>query len=228
MANEATIRVRLDTSGAKGDLADLYRMMAGAPGVRPGAVSAASGATGMASVALGGGGGAASVPGGAALAGGAAAGAFGISWAGLALGAAIGGTAALFGRGAASDAGTMMGAATRGGSDAIANFLFGTAPSAAAGHQRTLDEVKRLMGGAVGNGAGLEGATSLYHSLNQLYGPQAKGERMIDKALGGEGWSEIMKEIRAGNGGVVGLVIQWLEKIVNAIENLRNSLPFVG
>lgn len=222
MANEATIRVRLDTSGAKGDLADLYRMMAGAPGVRPGAVSAGSGAAGAVA---GGGGGAA--PGTAAL-GGAAAGAFGLSWAGLALTAAIGGGAALFGRGAAADAGTMLGAATRGGSDAISNFLFGSAPSAAAGAQRTLDEVKRLMGGAVGNGAGLEGAQSLYNSLNQLYGPQAKGERMIDKALGGQGWSAIMDEIRAGNGGVVGLVIQWLEKIVNAIESLRSSIPFSG
>lgn len=222
MANEATIRVRLDTTGAKGDLADLYRMMAGAPGVRPGAVSAAAGAAG--SVAGGGGG---TAPGVAAL-GGAAAGAFGISWAGMAVTAALGGAVALFGRSAAQDAGTMLGAATRGGSDAISNFLFGSAPAAAAGSQRTLDEVKRLMGGAVGNGAGLQGAQSLYNSLNQLYGPQARGERMIDKALGGEGWKAIMDEIRAGNGGVVGLVIQWLEKIVNAIEGLRSALPFGG
>ena len=59
-------------------------------------------------------------------------------------------------------------------------------------------------------------------------GDQAKGERMIDKALGGEGWNAIMDEIRAGNGGVVGLVIQWLEKIVNAITDLRSAMPFGG
>lgn len=221
MANEATVRVRLDTSGAKGDLADLYRMMAGAPGVRPGTVSAAAGATGLGAVPSGVAGGAASGPG---AAGGGGAGGFGLSWGSIALGSA----AALLGRGAAQDAATMLGAASRGPSDALSQFLFGSAPSAAAGHQRTLDEVKRLMGGAVGSGSGLGGATSLYNSLSQLYGPQAKGERLIDKALGGEGWNAIMAEIRAGNGGVIGLVIQWLEKIVNAIENLRTALPFVG
>ena len=122
----------------------------------------------------------------------------------------------------------MLGAATRGPSDAIAKFLFGTAPSAAAGSDRSLDEVKRTMGLAVGMGGSLEGATSLYNALQQIHGPQAKGERMIEQALGGKSAEAIMAEIRAGNGGVVGLVINKIEDVVKAIASLKDALPFLG
>lgn len=188
MVEEAKIRVRLDTSGAKGDLAELYRQMANAPSVRTAGGYGAGGPGGHG----GGGGGLGSIGGMA------------IGWGTAIAAAGVG----LFGRDAIRDTGTMIGALTRGPSKAISDFLFGTAPSAVQASDSALEQVKKTMGFAVGMGAPMGAAKSLYDSLMTYEEPKARGERMIDDALSGKSAGALADAMRKGEGGLMGEMFQ--------------------
>lgn len=197
MVEEAKIRVRLDTSGAKGDLADLYRQMANAPSVRT-------------SGAAGGGGG-----GGGGSGGGSGIGGFSIGWGSAIAAAGIG----LFGRQSIADAGSMIGALTRGPGRAISEFLFGTAPSAVQASDSSIEQVKKMMGFAVGMGAPLGAAQSLYQSLMSYEEPKARGERMIENALSGKGAGALEDAMRKGEGGLLGKMFQAFIDFTTWIKN---------
>lgn len=204
MSEEAKIRVRLDTTGAKGDLADLYRQMANAPSVRT--AGALSG---------GGGGGA----GGGGGGGGFSIGGMAIGWGTALAGIGVG----LFGRDTVRDAGSMLGALTHGPSRAIADFLFGTAPSAVQASDSAIEQVKKTMGFAVGMGAPMGAAKSLYDSLMTYEEPKARGERMIEDALGGKSAAALADAMKRGEGGLVGEGLQLMKEF---FEFVKNNWPF--
>ncbi|MGE0193319.1 MAG: hypothetical protein AB7T63_14900 [Planctomycetota bacterium] len=130
MGKDAKIRVRLDLTGARADLANLYRDMGNAPGVGGGGMPSI-GATGTGPA-----------PGGGGFAG------MGLGRLfGLALGAT--GIAPLLGPGLHQQS-SMMNGLLGGFGQAAANGLYGDIGADARGDRRALDEVKGMMGLAIG------------------------------------------------------------------------------
>ena len=162
MAQEAKIRVSLDTSGARRDLEGLYGDMRRAPGIQApgiggGGVGGAGGAGGRGGGGLGGG--------------------FNIA---RMLPALLAGAA--FGRDSIATAGTLGGSLTGGVSGRIEEALFGNLGPEAKGRNRAASEVAGQLGMARGMGLlGDDQANSLFNAIKPLYEAEERGKRELER-----------------------------------------------
>lgn len=197
MGSEAKVKVRLDLSGARADLASLYRDMGNSPGV---------------AVAPGGVGGG----GGAAMGGAAGGGGFGGMGLGrlFGLGAGLLGAGALL-RGSIRDAGDIGGALTEGISETISRTLFGTVGAQARGGNRALEMVKEQVGLAVGLSGDPEAAARQFQPLFDTIRNVETAREVGKQAIGGAFSGQIAEEAL---GGLVGRLVAAMEGLIRAFE----------
>jgi len=177
MSQDAQVRLRLDTSGARADLASLYGDMRNAPAIR------VPGATGSGGIPSGVGGG-------------------GPGYGGFNVGGLLGSLLAaaplaMLGAPVARDAFSVSNGILGGIGNAASGAL-GLAGLAGGvtGRQRAIDETARLLGTAYGQGGvGMGEVTSLYESLREVYEGPAKGEAEIRANLGWEQAQDTLKDI---------------------------------
>ena len=176
MSQDAQVRLRLDTSGARADLSAFYGDMRNVPAIR------VPGATGGGGIASGG-------------AGGPGYGGFNVS---SLLGSLLAAAPfAMLGAPVARDA-FSVGNGVLGGIGHAASGALGLAGLAGGvtGRQRAIDETARLLGHAYGQGGvGMGEVMSLYESLREVYEAPAKGEAEIRGRLGWEQAEDTLKDI---------------------------------
>ncbi len=193
MADEARIRVRLDTDGAHADLRALYQDLSNAPPVNVGARG------GPAAVGIQGGG-----------AGGAGGGGFAFGRFAAAAGGAL-----AFGRGIARDTFSTFQGITQGISETLREKLPGIS-GAAAGTRGALRAQEQVMNAlALGRGLGQVSqgeVRSLFDSLMQIEGPRALGESRIRSDLGTEVTENAGKLLFADAAGDIGDILSFLKE----------------
>lgn len=179
MSQDAVVRLRLDTSGAKNDLASLYSDMRHAPAIRvPGAASDGG---------IGGGGGG------------------GPGYGGFSVRNLLGGLLnvsplaipGMLAYPSIRDAGSVVHAVAGGGGEWLSGTLGLAGYSGKlSGGKRAAAETARLLGAAYGHGGvGMGEVTSLYDSLRTVYEPESRGEAEIKARLGGEQAVDVLEDL---------------------------------
>ena len=211
MADEAKIRIRLDTTGAQADLQALYRDLAKAPSVPVGAAAGAGGVRASAAAPVEGG--AAQAPGG---------GFFGGLGRPMMLGAkaAAGFATAAYGRDTVTGAFDIFRASTTGGSMAVRDAILGNSASVARAELKTIDQVSDMPGVALGVGLGQISNDQLFNiqeALNAINRPTEEGRDTIRRVLGTRAQGNVGDELLKQANTI-------LERIWQAITDLPNSI----